>query len=113
MDTNTATHGSEEIEPGVFVEYWEIDNAIKVEYNGSYELRIKRYESARYYPGENRWVYGNQLSIPTGVDIAVYRHSVIGSQETDLLFICKNVSSEHIIDDGKTLVIKVNYYKLK
>ena len=100
----------------------EIYGAVKIEYNGSYELRIKYYEKVQYNTETKQWQFFNQQDIPTGVDIAIYRHAVnekdtydsdLYPQEKDLLLICKNVSSEHIIDDGKTLVLKVNYYKLK
>lgn len=113
FDLNNVSVVSEEIEPDVWVEYWEITNAVKIEYNGSYELRVTYYNKVRYNPGTGEWSYGTQLNIPTNRDIAIYRHSKGDTNTKDLLFICKNVSSEHIVDNGKTLVLKVNYYKLK
>lgn len=99
----------------------ELNGAVKIEYNENGEIRINYYEKVVYDRKNDTWTYNQQQQFPTGRDVAIYRHAVnkndtydsdLYPQEKDLLFICRNVDSEHL-ENLRTLVLKTNHYKLK
>lgn len=114
--TNPRTVSILELEPKM-----ELNGAVKIEYNGNGEIRINYYEKVIYDRENDTWEYYQQQQFPIGRDIAIFRHAVnkndtydsdLYPQEKDLLFICRNVDSEHL-KNLRTLVLKTNHYKLK
>lgn len=101
--------------------YAELNNAIKFEYHDNYTIYITYWQKVRYHTDTGVWEYITQKDIPTDVDIAIFRHACRKDdyydsdieQIKELMLICRKVPSESIIDNGKTLVLKINHYLLK
>ncbi len=95
-----------------------LDNAIKLEYINNYEIKVTMYRQVVYSTRTKTWEYINQVSIPTDIDLAIFRHSLnvdSGSSidEQDAMFILKKIPSAKLSDNGMSLIIKANHYKLK
>ena len=94
-----------------------LNNAVKFEYISNNEIKVTMYRQVVYSTRTKTWQYIDQVSIPTNIDLAIFRHSLnvdVGStiDEQDAMFIFKKIPSAKLSDNGMSLVIKANHYKL-
>jgi hypothetical protein len=77
-------------------------------------LTIEFYTAQRFDTTQNANSFFQQLNVQTGHDIAIFRHSYnleTHKQTKELMFICKNVTSDKLFDT-RTLRLQANHYKL-
>ena len=78
-------------------------------------IQVNVYNRTTYNASNNTWAYDGQINIQANTDLAIFRHAynlITREEYVELLFIAKNVPSGNISQDGKTLTIIANHWKL-
>lgn len=112
IDTTTIGQLSNPVRYRVYssakIEYESIDTDLKV-------LKVKLYAYTTYNRETDTWSDYAQINIPEDKDLAIFRHSynlVTGEELVELMFIAKKVPPSVISENGKTLTLTLNHYKL-